>query len=458
MGRFHQLRRDREPRGLPRHVEAGRDDFLPDPSGDPATSRSSRSTTTSSSRPTCSRAGSRRGSPTPRRVSRPTTTAWSTGSTTGSGTTRSGSTRSSAGRSSERSFEPDPLRRDAARRVGHRRPRRTTWTSTACTRRSASRRRSPASPGQRYQLGVSDPELALAAVVRAANDWHLEEWARHVPRADHPVQLPWLLDPELGAAEIRRNAARGLPRGDVPRAARAARPAVAAHRLLGSVHRRRARRPGRSCACTSARRRPSPTTSSDAPPDTIGVLFFGWAMFAAVDWLYSKIPVRFPDLRICLSEGGIGWVAGLLDRLDHVARYQRDVRHVGRHRADAARGDAAQLLVLRHRRPAGARAAPPHRHRPHPARVRLPAPGRHVARHPGDRCARRSAASPPTTSSASRGGTRRSCSTTRCPTCCSATPTPTCGPSEGDESMYERDRLYIGGAWVARSTTVASTW
>jgi len=44
---------------------------------------------------------------------------------------------------------------------------------------------------------------------------------------------------------------------------------------------------------------------------------------AAIDWLYSKIPVRFPNIKICLSEGGIGWVAGLLDRLDHVSRYQR---------------------------------------------------------------------------------------------------------------------------------------
>ena len=29
----------------------------------------------------------------------------------------------------------------------------------------------------------------------------------------------------------------------------------------------------------------------------------------------------FPDLKICLSEGGIGWVAGLLDRLDHMLKY-----------------------------------------------------------------------------------------------------------------------------------------
>ena len=31
--------------------------------------------------------------------------------------------------------------------------------------------------------------------------------------------------------------------------------------------------------------------------------------------------MRFPDLKICLSEGGIGWVAGLLDRLEHVRKY-----------------------------------------------------------------------------------------------------------------------------------------
>ena len=79
----------------------------------------------------------------------------------------------------------------------------------------------------------------------------------------------------------------------------------------------------------------SPATAPDAPSDTVGVLFFGYAMFAAVDWLYSQIPVRFPDLKICLSEGGIGWVAGLIDRLEHVRKYDCDVRHVERPRASA---------------------------------------------------------------------------------------------------------------------------
>ena len=33
------------------------------------------------------------------------------------------------------------------------------------------------------------------------------------------------------------------------------------------------------------------------------------------------LPVRFPDLKLCMSEGGIGWVAGLMDRLDHMLSY-----------------------------------------------------------------------------------------------------------------------------------------
>ena len=174
--------------------------------------------------------------------------------------------------------------------------------------------------GQRYQLGVSDPELARS-VVRAANDWHVDEWAGTFPGRIIPAQIPWLLDPIDGAAEIRSNAARGFHAVTFPELP---------ERLgLPSLHTGYWDPFMQACAETGTvvclhvgSSSSAPMTSSDAPADTIGVLFFGWAMFAAVDWLYSKLPVRFPDLKICLSEGGIGWVAGLMDRLEHVERYQ----------------------------------------------------------------------------------------------------------------------------------------
>jgi predicted TIM-barrel fold metal-dependent hydrolase len=177
----------------------------------------------------------------------------------------------------------------------------------------------PGFAGQRLQLTTKDQELALATV-RAWNDWHLDEWAGTAPERIIPCQLPWLLDPELGAEEIHRNAERGFKAVTFSEGPQAL--------GLPSLHTGHWDPIMRACAETGTvvnlhigSSGSSPATADDAPPDTVGVLFFGYAMFAAIDWLYSLIPVRFPDIKICMSEGGIGWVAGLMDRLDHMLSY-----------------------------------------------------------------------------------------------------------------------------------------
>lgn len=177
----------------------------------------------------------------------------------------------------------------------------------------------PGFAGQRLQLSTSDPELALACV-RAWNDWHLEEWAGARPGRIIPCQLPYFLDPDVGAQEIYRNAERGFKGVTFSEGPQ--------HLGLPSLHSGHWDPIMRACAETGTvvnlhigSSGISPSTADDAPSDVIGVLFFGYAMFAAVDWLYSRIPVRFPDIKLCMSEGGIGWVAGLLDRLDHMLSY-----------------------------------------------------------------------------------------------------------------------------------------
>ena len=177
----------------------------------------------------------------------------------------------------------------------------------------------PGFAGQRLQLTPDDPKVALAAV-RAWNDWCIEEWAGAHPERIIPMQIPYLLDVEIGAEEIRRNAARGFKAVTFSEAPdKLGLPTL--HSGYWDPFMAACEETGTVVSLHIGSSGTAPSTSDDAPPDVVGVLFFGYAMFSATDWLYSQIPVRFPKLKLCMSEGGIGWVAGLLDRLDHVMKY-----------------------------------------------------------------------------------------------------------------------------------------
>jgi predicted TIM-barrel fold metal-dependent hydrolase len=164
--------------------------------------------------------------------------------------------------------------------------------------------------------GCSDPELGLA-VTRAWNDWMFEAWYSPYPERIIPMGITWLADPEVGAAEIRRNAERGFTAVTLPE-----RP----HRIdLPSIFTGYWDPIIEACAetdtviCLHVGSSGMADFPEGCPAVELGATLFGQlSLTACAEWLWSAYPARYPDLKIAMSEGGIGWVAMLLDRLDNI--------------------------------------------------------------------------------------------------------------------------------------------
>ncbi|WP_283139440.1 amidohydrolase family protein [Rhizohabitans arisaemae] len=161
-----------------------------------------------------------------------------------------------------------------------------------------------------------DRELGLA-VLRAWNDWHVEVWAGTYPERMIALQLPWLGDPVIAAAEIRNNAERGFKAVSFPD--------FPSRLRLPSIHTSHWDPFFAACEETSTvvclhtgSASWAPVPSPDTPFEAITTLLPTTALFACVDWLWSGIPLRFPNLKILIVEGGIGWVPMLAERADRV--------------------------------------------------------------------------------------------------------------------------------------------
>ncbi|GGV35772.1 amidohydrolase [Actinomadura cremea] len=174
----------------------------------------------------------------------------------------------------------------------------------------------PSFPGfsGRVFSAADDKDMALA-VLRAYNDWHIDEWAGTHPGRIIPMALPVLWDAEACAAEVRRVAAKGchsITFTENP--ATLGYPsfhdeywdplwkAVCDENVVVSIHL------GSSGQLS--------VTAPDAPIDVMITLQPMNICQAAADLLWSRVIKKYPGIRFALSEGGTGWIPYFLDRVD----------------------------------------------------------------------------------------------------------------------------------------------
>jgi len=165
---------------------------------------------------------------------------------------------------------------------------------------------------------AKDKELALLCV-QAYNDWMIEEWCAGSEGRLIPLIIVPLWDAHLAAAEVRRNAERGVRAvcfSEIP-----------AYLGLPSVH-----DPDRywdpffqACDETSTvvnmhigSSSKMPSTSADAPAAVGSSLTHINAELSMADFLFSGLFERFSNLKVAYSEGQIGWIPYLLHRMDVV--------------------------------------------------------------------------------------------------------------------------------------------
>jgi len=168
---------------------------------------------------------------------------------------------------------------------------------------------------------TEDKDVALA-MVRAYNDWHIDEWCGHEPGRFIPLAIPAIWDPEVMAEEVRRVAAKGC------------------HAITFSENPEKLGWPSfhsdhwdpfwAACSDTGTvvclhigSSSQMVMTAADAPINVMITLQPVNLVQAASDLVWSRVFREFPDVRFALSEGGIGWIPYFLERADYVYQHHK---------------------------------------------------------------------------------------------------------------------------------------
>jgi predicted TIM-barrel fold metal-dependent hydrolase len=163
---------------------------------------------------------------------------------------------------------------------------------------------------------ATDKDLAIN-VVRAYNDWHIDEWCGSYPDRFIPCAITPFWDPELMAEEVRRTTDKGC------------------HSVTFSENPEKLGLPGlhldhwdpfwKACVDTGTvvnlhigSSSAMIVTSLDAPADVSIAVTPMNSFLALCDLMWTPIFKNFPGVTIALSEGGIGWIPYALERMDYV--------------------------------------------------------------------------------------------------------------------------------------------
>lgn len=172
--------------------------------------------------------------------------------------------------------------------------------------------------GGLFYRGTKNAELGHA-LVKAWNDWQYEEWISPYPDRFIGSGITWLGDPHLAAEEVRRNAARGFKAVSfVEHPVDYGLPNLQTDYWDPLF---RACEETETVMCLHVGSSGWNAAVPGSPVETTFVLFPLGGARVLTEWLFAGVPCRFPRLQIALSEGGIGWVPMIMERIDYVLEH-----------------------------------------------------------------------------------------------------------------------------------------
>ena len=170
-----------------------------------------------------------------------------------------------------------------------------------------------------------DKELAQV-MIQAYNDWHIDVWCGSQPGRFIPLAIPMMWDPALLAEEVRRVAKKGchaISFADNPTGL--GYPSL--HNDCWEPFWQACAEEGTVVAIHIGSGTGMKLQDTEAPVEIMitstPISLFG----CASELVYSKFLRKYPDLKIALSEGGIGWVPYFLERADYVYEHHHHWTH-----------------------------------------------------------------------------------------------------------------------------------